>query len=329
MTEKFRAFIAIPNKHKPGDLRLSNSEMTAYRRCKRKWYVTTYLRLGLRAGNAPGSALSIGNLVHDALASYYDPEVRADRVAFIREHIQIAVNETPGNEDDLRKEEALCVAMLEGYLMWLEDEGVDMDITVLGTERMVEVPLAEGATLISKLDAPVFRESDGARLAFEHKTVGGLDQMLPMLKLDTQLLTEHLVLFLDYIEKGATPEDAYDQCHGILYNMLKKVKRTASAKPPFYGRVDVPHNIHELRNHWRHCVAIAREIQATRAQLDAGGDHHTVCPPNPKRECTWDCPVFRVCVMFDDGSDIDGALEAMYEKIDPLERYVGVKSLEV
>ncbi len=311
------------------DLRLSNSEMTAYRRCKRKWYVTTYLELGLRVGPSPGSALSIGDLVHDALASYYDPEVKADPVKFVQDRIAEEIKESPGSEDDLRKEEALCVAMLEGYLIWLAEEGIDADIQVLGTERMVEVPLIEGATLISKLDAPVFRESDGARLAFEHKTVGGLDQMLPMLKLDTQLLTEHLVLFLDYIEKGATQDEAYDQCHGILYNMLKKNKRTAAAKPPFYGRVDVPHNIHELRNHWRHCAAIAREIQETRRRLDAGEDHQAVVPPNPKRECTWDCPVFRVCVMFDDGSDIAGALDAMYEKVDPLERYAGVKSLEL
>lgn len=311
------------------DIRLSNSEMAAFRRCKRKWYVTVYRRLALKLGAQPGSALSIGTVVHDALAAYYDPDLKADPVTYVQEMYSAEIADKPGLEDDLLKEQALVVAMLEGYLIWLADEGIDSDIQVLGTERMVEVPLIAGATLISKLDAPVFRERDGARLAFEHKTVGGLDEPLPMLKLDTQLLTEHLVLFLDYIRKGASTEEAYAQCHGILYNMLKKVKRTAAAKPPFYRRVDVPHNLTELRNHWAHVVAIAREIQATRARLDAGENHHSVCPPNPKRECTWDCPVFRVCVLFDDGSDIEEALDAMYEEVDPLERYIGTKHLEV
>jgi hypothetical protein len=71
------------------------------------------------------------------------------------------------------------------------------------------------------------------------------------------------------MEQGATPEEAYNDCSGILVNLLKKVKRTASAKPPFYARVDVPHNIHELRNHWKHVVHRA-EIADAERRLDAG-----------------------------------------------------------
>jgi len=312
-------------------LRLTNSEMGSFRRCRRKWYLGEYRRLKSREGNAPGSALEIGNLVHDSLAPYYDPEVRADPLEVARGMIDARIEEAPEWQVEIEKDWKLVEAMLSGYLEWLADTGADGDLVIEGSETFAEAPLTETAygevTLLSKLDAPVTRKSDGARLALEHKTVQSLDQLLPLMKLDTQFLTEHLVRFLDAIEKGADQDEAYDQCHGVLLNMLRKVKRTASAKPPFYDRMTVPHNIHELRNHWRHVVSYATQIQSAKARLDEGESHQTVCPPSPRKECTWDCPFFRVCVMADDGSDFDGALDNLYEEHDPLERYLGAKPL--
>ena len=306
-------------------LRLSNSEMAAFRRCPRKWYLGTYRRLKPRAGDTPGGSLHVGNLVHDALAAHYAD--RTDPVAYAEGQLDMEANAQPQFIDEYRKEKALVTAMLSGYLEWLEETGNDGDLRILGTEMMVEVPLVPGVNLLSKLDAPVERISDGAKLALEHKTVQSLDQSLPLLKLDTQLLTEHLARFLHARVEGASNEEAYDQCHGVLYNMLRKVKRTAAAKPPFYDRIDVPHNIHELRNHWRHVLATAVTIQEKTRLLDAGGDHHKVCPPNPRRECAWDCPFFKVCVMADDGSDFEGALGSLYEERDPLERYENTEEL--
>jgi hypothetical protein len=310
------------------ELLLSNSEMQTFRRCGRKWYLSTYRRLKPRAINMPGSPFSIGNVVHDSLAAYYDPTVKADPVAFAHGIIdeKRGLNPELGNFQD--KEEELIVIMLEGYLEWLEETGADQDLQVIGTETMAEAVLIPGVKLISKLDAPVTRISDGAKMALEHKTLKSMTVPLPLLKLDTQLLTEHLVRFLHLQEAGATAEEAQEACHGILYNMLRKVKRTASAKPPFYGREDVPHNIHELRAHWRHCVSVALEIQNKRSRLDQGETHHTVCPPSPTRNCTWDCDFFKICVMADDGSDFEGALHDLYEERDPLERYDDAAELE-
>lgn len=309
-----------------GDLRLSNSEMQCFRDCRRKWWLSIYRRLTPIAGEAgPGTNLHIGNTVHEALAHYYAG--LGDPVAFAEASYSAEVTTDMMHADAIEKERALVVAMLTGYLEWLGDTGSDGDLQIVGTESTVEVQLVEGITLLSKLDAPVERVSDGAKLALEHKTVQSIEQPLPLLKLDTQLLTEHLARFLHAKAAGATAEEAYEQCHGILYNMLRKVKRTSTAKPPFYDRIDVPHNIHELRNHWRHVLATARSIQDATARLDAGEDHHTVVPPSPSRECTWKCSMFKVCVMADDGSDFEGALKALYRERDPLERYADAVEL--
>lgn len=313
-------------------LRLSNSEMKEYRRCKRKWYLSTYRRLGKLAPDLPGEPLSIGNVVHDALAAYYEsrqPRKRKviDPVAWAEQQYAVRIQEVPQYAESLEKERQLTTIMLQGYLEWLEETGADADLRIVGAETMVEVvivPESEHGSavhLISKLDAPVERISDGAKLVLEHKTVGSLDRPLETLKLDTQLLSEHLARFLHDMEAGASADEAYDQCQGVLYNMLRKVKRSATAKPPFYGREDIIHNRYELRNHWRHVLAVAREIQATTKALNAGGDHHTLCAPNPTRDCSWDCDFFKVCVMFDDGSNAEGALNALYEERDPLQRY--------
>lgn len=317
-------------------LRLSNSEMADWRRCRRRWYLGTYRRLTKRLDALPGSPLSTGDLVHQSLAAYYNGQgggPKVDPVAFVNEHAAAESKAHPTLVDAIEKERELAVIMLEGYFEWLAETGADAELKVLGVETEVDVlvvpagPDGREVRLISKLDVPVMRESDGARLALEHKTVASLDQPLPLLKIDSQMLTEHLARFMHLQEEGATADQALSQAHGILYNMLRKVKRTARANPPFYGRETIRHNLEELRNHWRHVLAIARDIQQAEDRLDAGESHQTVCPPSPRRECTWDCDFFRVCVMHDDGSNVEGAIEAMYEERDPLERYAGAEKL--
>jgi hypothetical protein len=310
-------------------LRLSNSEAATFRRCRRKWYLSVYRRLAKRAPDKRGSALSIGNLVHDSLADYYANG--NDPVAFAEKAYAEAVKESPGLQTEIEKEKDLTIKMLTGYMEWLQDTGADADLQILGAERMVEVPLdpraVPGVTLLSKLDAPIQRVSDGAKLALEHKTVTSLDQHDSILRTNTQYLTEHLVRFLDLQQKGASVDEAHADCTGVLLNMLRKVKRTAAAKPPFYDRRDVEHNIIELRNHWKHVLSIALEILNARRMLDSGASHHAVAPPNPTRDCSWDCPFFLVCPMFDDGSRVEDALATMYEERDPLERYANAEEI--
>jgi hypothetical protein len=55
--------------------------------------------------------------------------------------------------------------------------------------------------------------------------------------------------------------------------------------------------------------------------LDAGADHHDVVPPNPTKDCTWDCDFVSICTMFDDGSRVEDAVTSLYHQIDPHARY--------
>lgn len=304
-------------------MRLTNSEMKTLRRCKRKWWLSYYRGLAPTRQPSPLAPIKIGSWVHDALAAYY--ERGEDPVAYLEagRAARVVAAEDPREAD---RAESLCVAMVEGYLDWLEETGADSEMRVVGAERAAEAPLGDalpGVTLLAKLDAVVEHKPTDQKLAFEFKTVSDLSTPKELLRLDTQFLTEHLVRFLLQLEAGQTAEEAINDCSGVLWRGLRRVKRTASAKPPFYGEEIVPHNADELRNHWRHVVAWAREIQGLRARLDAGESHQSAAPPNPEKSCKWECEFFRLCPMFDDGSRVEDALAQHYVQVDPLERYQG------
>jgi len=297
---------------------LTNSEMSTWRRCKRKWWFS--YRRGLatkkREINKPRT---IGTRLHLALQAHYDPTDGRDALTAFEEALRadlegIDQEERPFDYSDLVKEGDLCRAMIEGYVQWLEETGNDSDLEVLAAEDAARAKLSDDVEILSKIDVRVRQRSDGARLAMDHKSVGSLTQPIKLLQLDTQMLTEHLV---EYLDSGM--ETRVD---GVLYNMLRKVKRTASAKPPFYGREPVRHNLEELRNHWRHVKRIADEILAAHDALDAGVNHQDLCYPSPmNNRCEWDCDFFAVCALCDDGSDIEGALADHFEVVDPLRRY--------
>lgn len=298
-------------------LRLTNSEMKGYRRCKRAWYLGTYLGWGKRSRdfNRP---LAIGSRVHNALAVLYDPNEPQSALDFLKESVRKDLAQYPSEANAIRKEADLSEAMIEGYEQWLEETGADRGFQIVETEGAREAVLYEDVTLLSKLDARLIHtERADIRLALEHKTTGDLSVALPFLQLDTQLLTEHLVEYLCLQREGLEAQSA----QGVLYNMLRKSKRTSRAKPPFYAREEVRHNRHELAKHWEHVVGIAQEIRETEAKLDAGVSHHQACSPNPTRDCKWDCPFFHMCSHLDDGSDWEQDLRTDFVQGDPLERY--------
>lgn len=295
--------------------RLTNSEMSVYRECKRRWWLGHYRGLTPRARTAFGRPTEIGNRVHDALQAYYDPRLRTDPAEYIDASEQADLIDYPLAAIAIRKEADLARGMVEGYLDWLAEEGMDADYEILSSEEEREIPLMEGATLLAKLDVRV-EDHNGNRWSIDHKTgASGVEPAI--LQLNTQALTQHLVEFLALKEQGKET----DAAQGTIFNFLKKSQRTARAKPPFYWREPVRHNRDELISHWRHVVAVAKEILETERQLDAGAHPHDVAYPSPSSNCTWKCEFFQVCGMHDDGSDVAAAIDDIYETHDPLERY--------
>jgi hypothetical protein len=201
-------------------------------------------------------------------------------------------------------------------MQWITETGLDSDLVVVEPEAYIEVdfPLLDRVKIIARIDVRVRRVSDGSRLWLEHKTVGSFAQKLTGIQLDEQVLFQTLVESLDWNHTGP-------RVVGVLYNMLRRVKRGPTAKPPFYRREEIHHNQHELDSFQLRLAGTIADLQELRRRLYDGENHRKIAYPRPSGDCSWKCPFFQICPMFDDGSRVESAINGLYEVGDPYAYY--------
>ena len=146
-----------------------------------------------------------------------------------------------------------------------------------------------------------------------HNTCQNFSDLSRGAYMDEQFLTYHMLESMD-------PTNQF-RSDGGIYNMLRKVKRTQNARPPFYERLEVRHNKEMLRSFWLRIHGEITEIMRLKERLDAGADHRMVAYPTPNRNCSWDCDFVAVCPLFDDGSAAESMIDELYRVSDPDERY--------
>lgn len=310
-----------------GKMKVSNSELRKFKRCRRSWWLSYYRGLTPRKDGV--GPLSLGNMIHHPLELYYAQPVR-DPEAFNWEtplavyvEARLADPDLPDHlHGQMLDDYELVKIMLRGYFEWLAEEGADSEIHVLAAEREIEAFLEtiDGVDvwLIGKLDTEVEMKADGRRAFMDHKSAANMTDLPKMGQKDEQFLTYGLLQRLEALAEGRT-EDRF--ANGGVWNILRKVKRTATAKPPFYGRAGVSHNDEAYRNFYARVWGEVRDMLAVRANLDAGGNHHVEAYPNPTRDCSWDCPFVSICPQFDDGSDVESVIEMEFVTHDPYARY--------
>lgn len=313
--------------------RVSNSELKCFRRCRRKWWLTYVRRLRFNRPDVAG-ARALGTRLHESVAEGYVIGERGFNVALayaqleralVRDRAKIdayyeAHPEVPkaAREDQhkaLNKDAELAQIMVEGYAEWLTETAADADLEVLAIEEEVEVRLMEfmGITvhLMGKLDKRFRRISSGFLGFLDFKSVDNLTNLPKTANMDEQGKTYSVLLKLAHGE----------HVDGETIRMLRKVKRTKTAKPPFFGDHEVRWNKHQLNAYVRRLYGMVAELLGCELRLLNGEDHQVVVFPTPTNDCSWDCDFYPVCDMFDDGSRVDDALAAHYHAADPNDRY--------
>lgn len=288
----------------------SNSSIQAFKRCRRKWWLSYVMGWVPRERSVVGP-LPFGSRIHAALEAMYargeDPvAAHADLIEKDRE----AVLEAMGDADKLNDDAELGQIMLEGYVDWVSDEGLDDGLEIIGVEESLLVPLLDGrVNLIGKMDLRV-RQSD-ARSVLDWKTAAQLSDydLAPM------------------YEQGPTywvldrMSDADERIDSFTLRLLKKVKRTTRASPPFYEQIHVRFNPFTMRSFWTRLHGELADMYKAFTALQNGADHKVVAYPSPNRNCRWDCPFVSICPMFDDGSAVQEAIDADFEQGDPFAYY--------
>ena len=300
-----------------GPLRVSNSEIQTFKDCRRKWWLAYYRRLKPKQQEFVGP-LALGSRIHEALDQYYSTD---GKVGLLEAHSNLVAADRKTLMDDYRDtsdldaEAELGRIMLEGYLQWVEDEGIDAELEMISTEEIISMPMFDGAVeLQGKIDMRVRRKSDGARMFRDFKTVGGsFTEFGATAHMNEQILT--------YMTLEAAQNKEGERSDGGIFTLIKKVKRTANAKPPFYEQMEVRHNIFALRAFWKRLTGSIGDMLTVRRALDEGIDHQLVAYPRPSRDCKWKCQFFAICPLVDDGSAAEAAIEDSYVVGNPYDYY--------
>lgn len=193
--------------------------------------------------------------------------------------------------------------MVEGYNEWRAEEGIDIGFETLGTELQLEANLGafhgDDVILYGTIDR-LLRNAEGQLVIDDYKTVATLDTV-PTLATNWQANNYDLLVRFN---TGELPVQ-------IRHTQLKRVKRTARAKPPFYGQIHTTPNQAKRDAHWLHLAGVIDDMVRTMQRLvvDPDAAHHMLCPPNPTRDCSWDCAFKDVCPMMDNGGDWEFLLE--------------------
>ena len=298
---------------------VSYSEISMYKECKRKWWLTYYRGLSPLKYELIGP-LPLGTRVHFALERKYKYGENPVTAYTRQLNIDRGVFESGPDgqvEEKVKKfndEAELGRLMVEGYEEWLEESGEDDKYSVLAVEKEVSHPFLDGRFRVrGKVDLKVEDNIDGAILSMDHKTSARPSDFNTIAMNSEQLMMYTLLEKLNN-EDGAPVE-------GGIYSILKKVKRTKNAKPPFYTRIVVRFNDDTMKSYWTRLNGTLRDMIRTRDELDAGADHRYVAYPTPTKDCAWKCPFFQVCPLFDDGSAAESMLYNHFTIKNPYERY--------
>lgn len=292
-------------------LKVSPSQISKFRRCRRSWWLQYHQGWGPDPANAPATSVALlGTRIHASLEAYYGYDI--DPVSAIGVIYDHEVAKRPDAEPELRSEQAWAHTMVSGYLEWAAENGIDEEYDVVDVERTVEVPIlltnGEMAIVSGKLDQVVRRRMDGALCVRDWKSVATLH------KADRLVLDEQMRIYSALLTIASDGM----RVDGALYAMLLRSKRTARAKGPFYEQVHINYNGAEHMNMLQRLKGVLDDMDRVTKQLNGGLDHRLAVYPSPMTDrCGWDCEFVNVCSMFDDNSRVEDAMRANYARRDP------------
>lgn len=285
--------------------RIRQSQLGLFRECRRHWEIE-YLR-GIELDRPPSASKGsrdLGSLVHRLAESYY---AGRDWQAGLDDEIKARIDAGAWSEE-WADHYVLARIMFEGYVEWLGESAADVGERVVMVEQNLEAPVLEykGDTVIltGKPDLVTYNEMTEQHVITDTKTVSRLDSVLVHAP---QLLTYAMLIKLQ---------------HGIdvdlaRTNQLKKVKRTARAAPPFYGRPELVINTTLLRTHWAQTIGQLKEMVDLMQYWDEKQDteresYDELFYPNPGIMRCNGCDARAICQNMDDGSNYEYIIRNHY-----------------
>lgn len=291
----------------------SHSEMQTFKECKRRWYLQYYRRLRRRR-EPRAKARDTGILVHAALHTFY---VAGALDGSHSEELMYTFLANARDEDMLKVEEDerklvteihdTARILCEGYVEWLRETGADIGYKFEHSETELRAPgPVPGTELMGIIDLGGTEERSGDLFVMDTKVTDSIDTMVKGLHMVEQGPMYAILAKLN------DPDE--NRGFRVIWNMVKRSKQTARAKPPFYQRYELAVNIDQLRQFYLQLQGQIEDILRTEELLNSGVSHVQVAYPNPTKDCSWKCPYFALCGSMNDlkRNDVNYLVEAYY-----------------
>jgi hypothetical protein len=304
-----------------GKFQVSHSEMATYKECKRRWFLQYYMRLK-RKRQAPRVAADTGVAVHAALHQYYVIGGRRNHEKGYKTAMQYLKDErasmlardlTPDDIKDINEIYNVADIVTKGYFEWLDETGADDHWTVQGSEeRLVMDGPVENTEVKGFIDL-WGEHSSGDLVVMDTKVVASIGDALKTLHLNEQGPLYGVLMRVNNPDARGLR---------VIWNMIKRNKQTARAKPPFYQRYELAINPDQLAQFYAQLHGQLSDMLETERRLNEGEHHVMVAYPNPTRDCSWKCPYIAVCgAMQDARTDYQWILDSQFEQWgqDPLD----------
>lgn len=298
---------------------VSHSEMTTYKDCKRRWYLHYYRGLR-RKFEGKAVARDTGTLVHAGLHTFYlAGALRGGDEAkeLMVNHIQVAHDadmlKVTSEEERKKIVEIYDVSMVValGYVNWLQETGADIGYTFDKLEYELRAPgPVDGTEIMGIIDLGGTHDQSGDLFVMDTKVIASIDDTLKSLHIMEQ--GPMYAVLSKILEPDTT------RGFRVVWNMLKRNKHTAQAKPPFYQRYELAINADQLRQFYLQLQGQIEEILRTEERLNSGVSHLVAAYPTPTTDCAWKCPFFSVCGLMNDlvNNDVDYIIDQYYSTPD-------------
>ena len=291
----------------------SHSEMSTYKDCRRKWYLQYFLKLR-RKREPKALARDTGILVHAALHEFYtaggldgefSKEIMYQFIKNARDEDLLKVDEQ--DRKVVREVHDTSKIVLDGYLEWLHETGADIGYRFNQSEVELRAPgPVEGTEMMGIIDLGGEHVQSGDMFVMDTKVTNSIDVMLKTLHMGEQGPM--------YAALAKINDPDPNRGFRVVWNMLKRNKQTARAKPPFYQRYELAMNMDQLRQFYLQLQGQMEEILRTEARLNAGESHVKVAYPTPSGDCTWKCQFFPICGLMGDlkNNDVEYLTQVYY-----------------
>lgn len=306
----------------PERIKITQSDLAAFKRDRRIWFLKTYLGLRPKVESVVGP-LTLGTMVHAALEADY--KHGHDLIEWYVDHAkqlgELYAEEVPYfQQDKWDKQAELGRVMLEGYQEWIDADNLDARYKTVDVEKLLEVTttyLGSTVHLTGKADLIVEDRVTGEMLIFDWKTTANLERTIKQAH-----YTEQLPYYMTLL---AANEPGH-RVAGAAFNILLKSKRTARATPPFYHREHVRYGPIPLAARQASIDGTILDYVRTVQALNEGVDQPLrVAYANPG-VISFDPGMTPLTDAMDHGERIEGLIAAQFRQIDVYARYAEPES---